>query len=334
MADIIRAIQYGCGPIGVAVGSLAARRGDIELVGALDVDPEKVGRDLGALREDGEDLGVIVSDDAVALFAATSPDIVFHTTGSSFPGIFGQLEGIIGAGVNIVSTCEELSFPWLTEPDLTGKLDSIAREGGVTVLGTGINPGFLMDLWPLAMTAPCQDIRHVRGVRIQDASPRRLPFQVKIGASRTPDEFQQLVDEGTLRHVGLPESVAMIAGALGWELDDIQESIEPVMAEEPVSSPLMSVEAGQAAGVKQIGRGLIEGREVINLEFQAYIGAPDPYDAVYVTGTPNMEVILKGGMHGDIGTAAVTVNAARRVVEAPPGFVTMKDLPPVVCPAD
>ncbi len=334
MADIIRAIQYGCGPIGVAVGSLAASRGDIELVGALDVDKEKVGRDLGALREDGGELGVIVRDDAEALFAVTDPDVVFHTTGSSFPGIFGQLEGIIGSGVNIVSTCEELSFPWLTEPDLTAKLDSVAREGGVTVLGTGINPGFLMDLWPLAMTAPCQDIKHVRGVRIQDASPRRLPFQVKIGASRTPAEFQQLVDEGTLRHVGLPESVAMIAGALGWNLDDIQESIEPVMAEQPVSSPLMSVEAGQAAGVKQIGRGLIGGREVINLEFQAYIGAPDPYDAVYVTGTPNMEVILKGGMHGDIGTAAVTVNAARRVVEAPPGFVTMKDLPPVVCPAD
>jgi 4-hydroxy-tetrahydrodipicolinate reductase len=334
MADIIRAVQYGCGPIGVAVGSLAARRRDIELVGAIDIDPEKVGRDLGTLGEGGEEVGVIVSDDAEALFAATDPDVVFHTTGSSFPGIFSQLEAIIGAGVNIVSTCEELSFPWRTEPELTAKLDTLAREGGVTVLGTGINPGFLMDLWPLAMTAPCQEITHVRGVRIQDASPRRLPFQVKIGAGRTPEEFQQLVEEGTLRHVGLPESVAMIAGTLGWELDEIQESIEPVMAGEPVSSPLMSVLAGQAAGVKQIGRGLIGGREVINLEFQAYIGAPDPYDAVYVTGTPDMEVVLKGGMHGDIGTAAVTVNAARRVVEAPPGFVTMKDLPPVVCPAD
>ena len=334
MADIIRAVQYGCGPIGVAVGTLAARRGDIELVGAIDIDPEKVCRDLGSLHPDGGDIGVVISDDAEALFESAKPDVAFHTTGSSFPGIFGQLESIIGAGVNVVSTCEELSYPWLTEPDLTGKLDAAAKEGGVTVLGTGINPGFLMDLWPLAMTAPCQDIQHVRGVRIQDASPRRLPFQVKIGASRTPEEFQQLVDEGTLRHVGLPESVAMIAGALGWELDDIQETIEPVMADTEVSSPLMTVEPGQAAGVKQIGRGLIGGREVINLEFQAYIGAPDPYDAVYVTGTPNMEVVLKGGIHGDIGTAAVTVNAARRVVEAPPGFATMKDLPPVVCPAD
>ncbi len=332
MSDIIRAVQFGCGPIGVAVGSLAARRSDMELVGALDVDPEKIGKDFGSLREGGEELGVVVSDDAKALFAETSPDVVFHTTGSSFPGIFGQLENIIGAGVNIVSTCEELSFPYRTEPELAGKLDKLAKEGGVTVLGTGINPGFLMDLWPLAMTAPCQDIQHVRSVRIQDASPRRLPFQKKIGAARTPEEFQQLVDEGTLRHVGLPESVAMIAAGLGWELDEIQESIEPVMAEEEVSSPLLKVAAGQAAGVKQIGRGLKDGRELINLEFQAYIGAPDPYDAVYVTGTPNMEVVLKGGMHGDIGTAAVTVNAARRVVEAPPGFVTMKDLPPVVCP--
>ncbi|MCK4350862.1 MAG: dihydrodipicolinate reductase, partial [Candidatus Krumholzibacteria bacterium] len=207
------------------------------------------------------------------------------------------------------------------------------KENGVTVLGTGINPGFLMDTWPLSMTAVCRDVEEVKAVRIQDASSRRLPFQKKIGAGRTPDEFQNLIDEGTLRHVGLPESTAMIAAGLGWELDEITEEIGPVMAESQVSSPHLTVEPGQAAGVKQISHGLIAGKEVVTLEFQAYIGAPETYDAVYIKGTPNMEVVIKGGTHGDIGTAAMVVNAARRVVEAPPGLLTMKDVPVVVCTA-
>lgn len=333
MSEVIRAVQYGCGPIGFAVASLAARRRDIELVGAVDIDPDKVDRDLGEMGEGADKLGVVITDDAASLFSETGPDVVFHTTGSSFREVFEQITGIVRAGINVVSTCEELSFPYRKEPELAEELDRLARENGVTVLGTGINPGFLMDFWPLAMTAPCQEAEHIRAVRIQDASSRRLPFQKKIGAGRTPEEFQALVDEGTLRHVGLPESVAMIADGLGWEVDEVEETIEPVIAAKEVSSPLMKVEPGQAAGVKQIGRGLKEGKELINLEFQAFIGAPESYDAVYIKGEPDMEVVIKGGTHGDIGTAAMTVNAARRVVDAPPGLLTMKDLPPVLCTA-
>jgi len=333
MAEGIRAVQYGCGPIGLSVTSLAARRKDIELVGAVDIDPEIVGRDLGEMAALDDKLGVVVTDDAGTLLAEVKPDIAFHTTGSIFRNVYSQLEDIVRAGVNIVSTCEELSFPYKREPYLAAQLDSLAKENGVTVLGTGINPGFLMDTWPLSMTAVCRDVEEVKAVRIQDASSRRLPFQKKIGAGRTPDEFQNLIDEGTLRHVGLPESTAMIAAGLGWELDEITEEIGPVMAESRVSSPHLTVESGQAAGVKQISHGLIAGKEVVTLEFQAYIGAPETYDAVYIKGTPNMEVVIKGGTHGDIGTAAMVVNAARRVVEAPPGLLTMKDIPVVVCTA-
>ncbi len=333
MAEGIRAVQYGCGPIGLGVTSLAARRKDIELVGAVDIDPEIVGSDLGEMADLDDKLGIVITDDAGTLLSEVKPDIAFHTTGSSFRNVYSQLEDIVRAGVNIVSTCEELSFPYKREPDLAAQLDSLAKENGVTVLGTGINPGFLMDTWPLSMTAVCRDVEEVKAVRIQDASSRRLPFQKKIGAGRTPDEFQNLIDEGTLRHVGLPESTAMIAAGLGWELDEITEEIGPVMAESQVSSPHLTVEPGQAAGVKQISHGLIAGKEVVTLEFQAYIGAPETYDAVYIKGTPNMEVVIKGGTHGDIGTAAMVVNAARRVVEAPPGLLTMKDVPVVVCTA-
>lgn len=333
MVEKIRAVQYGCGPIGCSVAKLASQRRDIELVGAIDIDKDKVGKDLGEVVGLDKPLGVTISDDTDAVLSQTKPDIVLHTTSSWLKKVSEQLAGIIRAGINIVSTTEELSFPWRKEPGLAAEIDKLAKEHKVTVLATGINPGFLMDTWPLTMTAVCQEVKQVRVARIQDASPRRLPFQKKIGAGCTLEEFKKLVDTGTLRHVGLAESIAMIAAGLGWELDDIRDEIEPIVAESEVRSQYLTVKPGQAAGVKQIGRGLSGGREVITLDFQAYLGAKESYDAVYITGTPNMEVVIKGGTHGDIATAAMVVNATRRVVEAPPGLVTMKDMPLVTCAA-
>lgn len=333
MVEKIRAVQYGCGPIGCSVAKLASQRRDIELVGAIDIDKDKVGKDLGEVVGLDKPLGVTISDDTDAVLSQTKPDIVLHTTSSWLKKVSEQLAGTIRAGINIVSTTEELSFPWRKEPGLAAEIDKLAKEHKVTVLATGINPGFLMDTWPLTMTAVCQEVKQVRVARIQDASPRRLPFQKKIGAGCTLEEFKKLVDTGTLRHVGLAESIAMIAAGLGWELDDIRDEIEPIVAESEVRSQYLTVKPGQAAGVKQIGRGLSGGREVITLDFQAYLGAKESYDAVYITGTPNMEVVIKGGTHGDIATAAMVVNATRRVVEAPPGLVTMKDMPLVTCAA-
>ena len=333
MARRIRAVQYGCGPIGCSVATLAAKRSGVVLVGAVDVDPAKVGKDLGEVAGLGEKMGVVVSADAAAVFRDAKPDIVFHTTSSQVKRVFNQVADIAKAGINVVSTCEELSFPYRREPRLASDLDRVAKENNVSVLATGINPGFLMDTWPLFMTGVCQEVTHIKAIRVQDASPRRLPFQKKIGAGCTPKEFQELVDEGTLRHVGLPESIAMIAAGLGWELEEVTEEIMPVMAEEEVSSQYLTVKRGQVAGVRQVGRGIVRGREAITMEFQAYIGAPQSYDAVEIKGTPNMNVVIKGGTHGDVATAAIVVNAASRVVEAPPGLLTMKDMPLVMCSA-
>ena len=333
MADAIRAIQYGCGPIGCRVGALAARRANIDLVGVVDIDPEKIGKDLGEVAGLDKKLGVVISGDIKALLAETKPDIVLHTTVSQVTRAHGQIAEVLKAGVNVVSTCEELAFPYRREPGLAADLDKVAKENNVTVLATGINPGFTMDAWPLFMTGVCEDVTHVKAARIQDASSRRLPFQKKIGAGRTLEEFQKLVDEGTLRHVGLPESIWMIAAGLGWELDDVSEEITPIIAKEEVKSQYITVKAGQAAGVKQVGVGSLKGKELIAMDFQAYLGAPESYDAAYITGTPNMEVVIKGGTQGDIATAAITVNAAQRVVEAPPGLLTMTDIAMVVCGA-
>jgi len=333
MAGKIRVVQYGCGPIGSSVAKLASQRRNIEIVGAIDIDKNKVGKDLGDVIGLDKRLGVTINDDATAVLSQTKPDIVLHTTSSWLKKVHEQLSAIIRAGINIVSTTEELSFPWRKEPGLAAEIDRLAKEHKVSVLATGINPGFLMDTWPLAMTAVCQEVKQVRVARIQDASPRRLPFQKKIGAGCTLEEFKELVDAGTLRHVGLAESIAMIAAGLGWELDDIRDEIEPIVAESEIRSQYLTVKPGQAAGVKQTGRGLKGGQELITLDFQASLGAKESYDAVYITGTPNMEVVIKGGTHGDIATAAMVVNAISRVIEAPSGLLTMKDLPLVICAA-
>ena len=333
MSRKIRVVQYGCGPIGCSVAKLASQRRNIEIVGAIDIDKNKVGKDLGEVIGLDKRLGVAISDNAAAVLSRTRPDVVLHTTSSWLKKVYEQLIELIKANVNVVSTAEELSYPWWKEPKLAAEIDKLAKEHKVTVLATGINPGFLMDTWPLLMTAVCQEVKRIKVARIQDASIRRLPFQKKIGAGCTPAEFQKLVDAGTLRHVGLTESIAMIAAGLGWELDDIRDEIEPILAKSEVRSQYLTVKPGQAAGVKQVGRGLKKGQELITLDFQAYLGAKESYDAVYITGTPNMEVVIKGGTHGDIATAAIVVNAAQRVLEAPPGLVTMKDLPIVTCTA-
>jgi len=230
-----------------------------------------------------------------------------------------------------VSTCEELCYPYRKEAQLSAEIDKIAKANNVTVLGTGVNPGFLMDSWPLFMTGVCQQVKQIKVVRVQDASPRRGPFQKKIGAGCTLEEFKERVAAGTLRHVGLAESIAMIASSLGWELDEIAESIEPIIAKAQVKTSFVTVEPGQAAGVRQVGRGIRGREDLIILEFEASVGAAESYDAVYITGIPNMEVVIKGGTHGDIATAAIVVNSVHQVIQSPSGLMTMKDLPIVFC---
>ena len=329
MVTKVRAVQYGCGPIGCGVVRFACQRPHIEIVGAIDVDKNLVGRDLGEVAGLNRKLGVSISDDADAILSKTKPDLVFLTTSSSFKKIHPQLEHCIKAGANIASTCEELSYPYRKAPQLSAEIDRLAKANNVTVLATGVNPGFLMDTWPLAMTGVCQQVEQIRVARVQNASSRRGTFQKKIGAGCTLEEFGERVAAGTLKHVGLPESIAMVASGLGWELDDITETIEPIIAKTQVKTDFVTVKPGQAAGVRQVGRGSRAGKDLIILEFEASVGAPESYDAVYITGTPNMEVVIKGGTHGDIATTAMVVNSIHRVVDAPPGLITMKDLPVV-----
>ncbi|HKM50027.1 MAG TPA: dihydrodipicolinate reductase [Candidatus Bathyarchaeia archaeon] len=319
-------VQFGVGPIGATLVKYALQKEGIKLVGAVDIDKNKVGKDLGELTL-GKKLGLPITDDADRLLARTMPDVVLHSTGSYLKDVKTQLLKIIDSGTDLISTCEELSYPFLKHPDISKELDKRACKNGVTVLGTGVNPGFVMDSLVIMSTGVCQEVKKIRSNRIQDASVRRLPFQKKIGAGLSPDEFKAKVAEGTIKHVGFAESIAMIASALGWSLDRIDEKVEPKIAEKAVASDYIKVEPGQVAGVNQTAWGIRDGEQAITLNLQAYLGCSEPREEIVIDGQPPVHLIIEGGIHGDLATAAVVVNSIPRVIGARPGFVTMKDLP-------
>lgn len=328
---MIRIVQVGCGPIGCRIARLAAGRADLQVVAGIDVDPALHGRDLGQAGG-GAPLGAPIVGSWDRLPDGAAPALAVHATGSSLPAVAPQLRSLLRAGVDVVSTCEELAFPAGANTAIAGELHGQAVSAGVTLLGTGINPGFVMDAWPLYMTAPCQEVRAIRATRVQDASGRRGPFQRKIGAGLDEAEFRRRAADGEIRHVGLTESAGMIAAGMGWNLDDFTETIEPIMAARAIDTGRVTVAAGRVAGVHQAGAGTAAGRQVITLEFRAAVGLGESWDAVSIDGVPPVEVRIGGGVHGDLGTAAIVVNAIRRVAAAAPGLVTMKDLPPPLAP--
>lgn len=324
MIQEIRIICYGLGPVGARIAKLVSQKTSMKIVGALEM--INIGKDIGEVIGLDRKLGVKLSSDVQAVLSQGA-DVVIQATVSSASRAGEQLVPIIKAGINVVSTCEELSFPWRKHARIAAELDTLAKENNVTILATGVNPGFCMDAFPLALTAVCESVESIRVERVQDARARRLSFQKKIGAGCTDAEFEKLKAAGKIGHVGLEESVSMIAAALGWGIDEYTETIEPVIAKEDVSSDHIAVKAGQMAGVEQTAVARMKGRDVITLQFRAYFGATQSHDTVYITGIPNMKIEVEGGFPGDIATSAIVVNSIPRVIDAPPGLITMKDLP-------
>jgi len=325
----VRVVSYGVGVVGGLIAKFLLEKQGVEIVGAIDVAENKVGKDLGEVLSLGKKLGITVSNDTDTVLSKAKPDLAVHTTSSYLKDTYPQIASIIKNGVNVVSTCEELSYPYLTEPKLAQKLDELAKEHDVTVLGTGINPGFLMDALVITLTAPCQKIEKIQAVRVMNAATRRVPFQKKIGAGLTVEQFQKKMETKEITgHVGLEQSIGMIATALAWKLDKIvTEKVEPVIAKKLVESKNIKVKAGQAAGLRQKAKGIINNKEVIVLDFQAYIGAEEEYDAITIAGIPKINQKIQPCVHGDIGTIAMVVNSIPKVIKAPAGLLTMKDLP-------
>jgi len=323
----IRVLSFGLGPIGVGVAKQLAERPGFKIVGAVDIDPAKVGRDVGEILRVKRRLGVKVSPDAVRTIKATKPDVVALCTSSSIKSLMPQLETILKTRTPIVSTTEELSYPGYTHVRQTKQVDTWARQAKVAVLATGVNPGFAMDALPVALTAVCERVDRISVQRVQDARIRRLPFQQKIGAGLTTEQFQRKVDAGTVRHVGLTESIAMIADAMGWKLDRITDDIQPKLASVTISSEFLAVDPGYVCGIIQDGVGYRGKTPIIKLHMEAYLGAPESFDSVDVEGSPNLSMRIAGGIHGDIATASIVVNSIPKVLAVEPGLHTMLDMP-------
>lgn len=327
MKKKIRVVQYGVGPIGASIARLMRQKRALEIVGAIDKDPSKIGKDLGELAGASDaPWGVAVSDDASAVLDGRV-DVVVHSTSSYLESVMDQLISCLDAGCCVVSTCEELAYPFRKHPELAAKLDAAAKEEGVTLVGTGVNPGFVMDKLVLTLAAAAQRVDSAKATRIVDASHRRLPLQKKIGAGMTPDEFRTQVAAGVIKHHGLPESVAMVADGLGFAIDEISETIEPVIATERVRTEFLDVAAGQVAGVHQIARGTAAGKQRVFMELKMYVGAKDPADTIELEGEPRLALVIPGGTHGDLATAAVVVNTIPVILAAPAGLRSSRDLP-------
>jgi 2,4-diaminopentanoate dehydrogenase len=325
----VQVVLYGVGAVGSMFARSLLEKDGVEITGAIDVAKDKVGEDLGDVIGLGKKVGIKISNDADATLSNIKADVAIHATSSFLKGTFPQIVSIVKHGVNVISTCEELSYPHLTEPKLAKELDAIAKKHDATVLGSGINPGFLMDTLVITLTAPCQKIEKIEVTRVMNAATRRVPFQKKIGAGLTTQEFEQKIKKKEITgHVGLEQSIAMIADALAWKLDKIiAESVEPVITKKPVASKNIQVNAGKVAGLKQKARGIKGTKEAIILDFQAYIGAQEEYDAVTIKGVPPINQKISPCIHGDVGTIAMVVNAIPKVINAPAGLFTMKDLP-------
>jgi len=325
----VRAVLYGIGAVGGLIARELLNRKGIEIVGAIDVGDEKVGKDLGDVIGLGKQLGITISNDVDSVLSQSDADIVVQATSSFLRDVYPQIVRIVRKGVSLISTCEELSYPYTADLKVAEEIDELAKQHKVTVLGTGINPGFLMDTLPIVLTGVCQKVNRIEVKRIMNAATRRVPFHKKIGVGLTVEEFNEKTGRGLITgHVGLEQSIAMIADALGWKLEDVQvNAVEPIIAKKQLSSEAVKVGPGHVAGLRQTAIGIKDGAPIIVLDFEAYIGADEEYDSIMVDGTPEINEKISPCVHGDMGTVAMIVNSIPKVLNAPPGLLTMKDLP-------
>jgi len=322
-----RVSLIGLGPIGIEVGKALSGREGIELAGAADPAPDKAGRPLASML-DGAFPGVMVTPSAAALYGATSgsrsrSDVAVLCTGSRLHSMLPQIEEAIAAGLHIVSTCEELAYPELRHAPMARQIDRMAKEKGVAVLGTGVNPGLVMDRLVLAIAAACVRVDSVRVMRVVDAAKRRGPLRAKVGAGLTREEFAAGVSAKKLGHVGLSESAAIIALGLGLPIDEITETIKPVIAQKDFDG----IPAGGVLGLHQVALVQAGDEAKVVLDLKMAVGAPDPADRIDIEGDPPLHIVAAGGFHGDRSTIGTVVNAIPFIVSAAPGLHNVVTLP-------
>jgi hypothetical protein len=320
-------VVMGLGEIGQAIAKAVLSLPELELVGAVDLAPERVGRPLSdVLRAATPE--IVITNVVEDVFRVAKGGVVLHATGSRLEHVVGEIEGVLRAGLSVVSTCEELACPWVRHPKIADHIERLAHKRNVTVLGTGVNPGFVFDRLIATIGQVVGKIERVHGIRIVDASNRRASLQRKIGAGLSERDFHRGVEEGFVGHVGLMESAALAAMGVGHSVDEVDEEIVPVISETKQATLWGYVNPGDICGVRQVARAFDEGREVARLELTIALGAANPHDEILVVGQPTITLQIPGGTPGDEATAWSVAHAAMIVGQgAEPGLITVLDLP-------
>lgn len=323
---MLSVLQVGLGPLGRRIAGDLIRRRLGRVAAAVDSDPELDGGWVSSLVPGAEpSLRILPGLDRLETGARFDAAIV--ATASDLNACAPTLRALLERGLPVVSTCEELVYPRLRHGALAEELHAVGVRRGGRLLGTGVNPGFLMDTVPATVSAACTEIRSMHIARIQDAATRRIPFQRKIGVGLDDEAFAQGVREGRLGHVGLGESLHFVADAVGFELDRWEESTAPVHATREMESGLGPVARGSVCGIRQVADGYSGSRRVIRMEFQAALGQEAPHDRVVIEGDPPVDVVFHGGVHGDTATSAIVLNSIASLLRAPPGLHTMATIP-------
>jgi 4-hydroxy-tetrahydrodipicolinate reductase len=324
-----RILHVGMGPLGVKTVHELYERSLGRVVAVVDSAPSLAGTPVSKLIP-AADPKLRILPDLKSVDNWDEIEAAVVTTSSDLVRCEMTFRELLKRGKTVVSTCEELVYPWLRHVALAEELHDLAVKNGGRLLGTGVNPGFLMDALPAFLTSVSKSVKGIACYRIQDASARRIPFQKKIGAGLDDEQFAKRVADGTLRHVGLGESLHFIAHYVGLPVERWEEDISPVKADRDMVCGLGTIPRGRVAGVRQVARGYFDERCVVHLEFQAAIGQKDPHDRVLIEGEPHMDMVIPGGVHGDVATCAIVINAIPRLLRAAPGLHTMATIPPPI----
>ena len=329
--DKIKVIIWGLGAMGSGMAKMALEKQGIEVVGAIASRPEKDGKDLGEVLDIDHVAEVKVSSD-VDIALKTAADLVLLATSSFTREVYPQLQKIIESRKNVITIAEEMAYPAYEEPQIAESIDVLAREKNVTVLGTGINPGFVLDTLIVALSGVCMDIKKITARRINDLTPFGNTVMKTQGVGTTVEEFHRGIEKGNIvGHIGFNESIMMISKALGINIDEIRQTREPIVSKTHRQTPYAKVSPGMVAGCRHVGIGLQRGREIIVLEHPQQINPElenvDTGDYIDIEGTPDIHLAIKPEIPGGIGTIAMAVNMIPKVIKARPGLVHMQDLP-------
>jgi 4-hydroxy-tetrahydrodipicolinate reductase len=312
--------------MGSAIARLVCEKPGLALVGICDR-PDSPGS--AALQRE---LECRAGSDLRALAEATHPEVAIQATCSQLADVLCDVEMLLGHGVHVISIAEEMAWPAASSPGQADRLDTLARANGVGVLGTGINPGFVLDLLVVALTGVCAHVESIRAERVNDLSPYGPSVLRAQGVGLTPEAFERgLADGSVVGHHGFPQSIGMIANALGWKIERIEETREPILSRQRRKTGLVTVEPGCAAGCLHSAVAYCRGRPVITLvhpqQLHPQLEGVQTGDLIEIEGSPALRLEGRPEIPGGTATAALAVNMIPRLLAAEPGLKSMTDLP-------